>query len=257
MGAGKVHYLPHRDVIRMDKETNKVRAVYDASAKRNGPSLNDCRYAGRPLIPLILEVLIKFRAHTVALTADIEKAFLNVAIAPEHRDYLRFLWIDDILKDDPQLLVMRFARVVFGVSLGPFLLNLSSIRFLLDSYRSEDPDFVDDVVRSLYVHDLANSKPDQAFVYELYTKLKSRFQEGGFNMRKWLTNDPILSATINSQEDHVKVQRVADLQQEDQTFTKSQFQSQCTEDLPRVLGTAWDTTTDQLSKKRSSRRESY
>ena len=175
MGAGKVHYLPHREVIRMDKETTKIRVVYDASAKRNGPNLNDCLYAGPPLTPLILEVLIRFRAHTVALTADIEKAFLNVAIAPEHRDYFRFLWIDDILKDDPQLLVMRFSRVVFGVSSSPFLLN-ATIRFHLDSYRSEDPDFVDDVVRSLYVDDLANSKPDEASAYEFYTKLKSRFQ---------------------------------------------------------------------------------
>ena len=65
-------------------------------------------------------------------------------------------------------------------------------------------------------------------------------------MRKWLTNDPILSAKKNSQEDHLRVPRLAELQQEDQTFTKSQFHSQCTEDLPRVLGTAWDTTTDQL-----------
>ena len=40
-------------------------------------------------------------------------------------------------------------------------------------------------------------------------------------MRRWLTNDPILSVTINSQEDHLKVPRLAELQQEDQTFTKS------------------------------------
>ena len=84
MAAGKVHYLLYRDVIGMDKENTKIRVVYEASAKRNGPSLNDCLYAGPPLTPLI-----------VALTADIEKAFLNVATAPEHRDYLRFLWIDD------------------------------------------------------------------------------------------------------------------------------------------------------------------
>ena len=68
----------------------------------------------------------------------------------------------------------------------------------------------------------ANSKPDQASAYEFCTKLKSRFQEGGFNIRKWLTNDPILSATINSQEDHdqVKVQPLAELQEEDQNVSQ-------------------------------------
>ena len=50
-GVGKVHYLPHHEVIRVDKDTTKLRIVYDASARsgRNTPSLNDCLYAGPPL----------------------------------------------------------------------------------------------------------------------------------------------------------------------------------------------------------------
>ena len=85
---GKVHYLPHREVIRLDKDTTKLRVVYDASAKQGGPSLNDCLYSGPPLTSMIFDVMVRFRAHQIALTADIEKAFLNVAIAPEHSDFL-------------------------------------------------------------------------------------------------------------------------------------------------------------------------
>ncbi|XP_068739617.1 uncharacterized protein [Montipora capricornis] len=32
-GVGKVHYIPHHEVILLDKETTKLRVVYDASAK--------------------------------------------------------------------------------------------------------------------------------------------------------------------------------------------------------------------------------
>ena len=43
---GKVHYLPHHAVIRRDKEPTKVRVVYDASSRLEGPSLNNCLHTG-------------------------------------------------------------------------------------------------------------------------------------------------------------------------------------------------------------------
>ena len=42
----RVYYLPHHAVIRHDKQSTKLRVVFDASAKTNGPSLNDCLHSG-------------------------------------------------------------------------------------------------------------------------------------------------------------------------------------------------------------------
>ena len=40
------HYISHHPVIREDKNTSKVRIIIDASAKSDGPSLNECLYKG-------------------------------------------------------------------------------------------------------------------------------------------------------------------------------------------------------------------
>ena len=104
----RLHYLPHHVVVRQDKEATKVRVVYDASAQSNGPSLNDCLHPGPKFDQKILDLLLRFQVHRVALTADIEKAFLMVSIAKNNCNSLRFLWIVDVLKENPEVVTFRF-----------------------------------------------------------------------------------------------------------------------------------------------------
>lgn len=76
----KVHYLPHHAVIRKDKASTKIRIVFDASAKSTeGVSLNDCLYSGPKFEQNVLDILLRFRIHHIAMAADIEKAFLMVS----------------------------------------------------------------------------------------------------------------------------------------------------------------------------------
>jgi hypothetical protein len=180
---GQVHYLPHKEVVRNDKDTTKLRVVYDASARNYGPSLNDCLYAGPSLTPLIFNILIRFRIYPVAVSADIEKAFLNIAISPEHRDYLRFLWVDDPMNEDPKIRLLRFTRVVFGLTSSPFILN-ATIKHHVSQYTTSDPEFAKEVMRSLYVDDFASGSWNVQTALQLSTKVKTRLSDGGFNMRK-------------------------------------------------------------------------
>ena len=82
------HFLLHHGAIGEDRDTTKLRIVFDGSAKSDPKlfSLNDCLEKGPNLTPLIIDVLLKFRQHKVGITADIEKAFHQILIKPEDQN---------------------------------------------------------------------------------------------------------------------------------------------------------------------------
>jgi len=182
-----VHYLPHHGVIRTDKATTKLRIVYDASSKTSGPSLNDCLYKGPKFNQLILDLLIRFRSYKIALLADVEKAFLMIAVDEKDRDVLRFIWVDDFTKKEPELRVYRFTRVVFGVSSSLFLLN-ATVRYHLGRFLDTHEDTVKRLLESTYVDDVVSGADSEDEAFQLYAESKSIFRQGGFNLRKFLTN---------------------------------------------------------------------
>ena len=241
----RVHYLPHHAVIRQDKETTKMRVVYDASARSDGPSLNDCLHVGPKFNQRILDILLRFRVHRYALIADIEKAFLMISVTEKDRDVLRFLWIKDVKKDPPELQVLRFTRVVFGVSSSPFLLN-ATIRHHLEGFQTSHPDLVHQLLQSIYVDDVVCGAGLQEAAYQLYVGAKGILREGGFNLRKFVTNSPDLQERINrSEESHTNPK---DLGIGEETYAKATLgKSQRTLLGERkVLGVRWDVDSDQL-----------
>ena len=91
--------------------------------RRRARVVNPCLDTGPKFNQKIFDILVRFRIHRIAVIADIEKAFLMIMIDKKNRDTLRFLWVDDLMTDTPAIVVLRFTRVVFGVTSSPFLLN--------------------------------------------------------------------------------------------------------------------------------------
>ena len=79
-------------MIKNERDTTKTRIVFDAASKTgNNPSLNDCLHSGPCLLPLIFDILLRFRIRDLVLVADIKQAFLKIEIDEGDRDFLRFL----------------------------------------------------------------------------------------------------------------------------------------------------------------------
>ena len=207
--------------------------------------------------------MLRFRGHRIARVGDIEKAFLMVHIAEEDKDVLRFLWIDDIDKAKPEVVVLRFTRIVFGVSSSPLLLN-ATLKHRIGQYEQCDPNFTRKFLESIYVDDLTSGDSDMDRTFELYVKSKLRLKEAGFNLRKFVTNSEELRERIDknersasrSEEVQPNGHQVSEIppadghkvEEEDMTYSRSILGNPVVEHPceQRILGTLWNFHKDNL-----------
>ena len=135
-------------------------------------------------------ILLQFREWKIALVGDMEKVFLNIGVHEQDRDASRFLWVDSLVQEDPQLRLYRFCRDVFGVNSSPFLL-IATLQYDISRYGS-DPEFVEHLLNSFYVDDLVSGEGNLEKCLSLYQKSKKWLSEDGFNLQKWISNSPKL-----------------------------------------------------------------
>ena len=116
---------------------------------------------------------------------------MNIEVEERDTDCLRFLWVEDINSKEIQPVEYEICRVPFGVNSSPFLLN-ATVQFHLEKFQNVDPEFVGIMKRSLFVDDLVAGSQTPEGTLKLYDLAKSRMAEGGFRLRKWLTNDHLV-----------------------------------------------------------------
>ena len=110
----KIHYIPHH-AVRKDSATTPIRIVYDCSCRQspNHASLNDCLMTIPPVLNDLTKILMRFRLNKIAVSTDIEKAFLHVGLDNSDRDVTRFLWLSDPNDPTSQLTTYRFKSIIW------------------------------------------------------------------------------------------------------------------------------------------------
>ena len=118
----------------------------------------------------------------IALTADIEKVFLQIGINPNDRDYLRLLWFEDVFAEVPKIVRNRFTRVLFGMTSSIYLFN-GTVQKHAKTYNFH-VEFIDKVVNCFYVDGFSRGENSFKKNSELNKKSELRFIEGLFFLRK-------------------------------------------------------------------------
>ena len=191
----RVHYLAHHAVVTPQRATTKVRLVYDGSARQGrNPSLNDCLLRGPVILPDLVGQLLRFLLARIALISDLEKAFLRVGLNRQDRDLTRFLWLKDASKPElaNNILVLRFARVPFGLVCSPFLLG-ATVRHHL---ALEGTPLAKQIAENIYVDNVILGVSTVEEAEKAYAESKAIFSRCGMNLREFASNSAEFMAKV-------------------------------------------------------------
>ncbi|KAL0839000.1 hypothetical protein ABMA28_016997 [Loxostege sticticalis] len=198
----KAVYLPHHAIVKLDRQTTKVRVVFDASAKGfNGVSLNDQLLVGPPLQEELRDIIMRWRKHKVAFTGDIVKMYRQVRLHSEDADYHRILW-----RSSPQEPVeeYRLLTVTFGTASAPYLAIKTLKQIAQDEECNYGSSIADIVRQDFYVDDVLTGKDTDSDAIDAQKKLTEMLKSAGFELQKFASNSHTFEEALEPEQRALK-----------------------------------------------------
>ncbi|CAK1587686.1 unnamed protein product [Parnassius mnemosyne] len=223
---GRTWYLPHFDVHNPMKP-EKFRIVHDDAAKTKGVALNDFLLTGPDLLQSLPGVMMRFRRHNVAVSADIAEMFMQVKVRPEDRDALRYLWRGNRRDEAPQ--EYRMTSIIFGAASSPctaiFAKNWNAKKYV-EIY----PEAVEAIIQNHYMDDYLDSFQSVEDAMRISKEVRDIHKNAHFTLRKWVSNAPEI---------------VRELELDHEATDSVDLSNKGTEE--QILGLICKPSTDQLS----------
>ena len=118
-----------------------------------------------------------------------------------------------------------------------------------NKYENVDPEFGRKVKKHFYVDDINNTARSTKEGFEIYIKIKSKFSEVSFNIRKWRTKNPEWRKLIHDYENRevINIERHVNNEVPKYVNVVNSFNNK------KVLGPYWDHQRDVISLKISDK----
>ena len=171
--------MPVHVVYKQSSTTTKIRAVFNASAMSGtGVSLNDTLQVGPTVHSSLLDVLIRFRNHRIAITADVSKMYRAVGLTEEDKDFHRFLW-----RSDPKETVVdyRMTQATIGVAAANMAAQQNAVE-----HEVRFPLAAKAVKESFYVDDGLTGADSVELAIRTREELQELFEKGCFTLRRMM-----------------------------------------------------------------------
>ena len=191
-------YIPHHGVYH-SKKPNKIRIVFDCSARYKGVALNDYLLQGPDLLNSMVGVLIRFREDPIAIMGDIEKMFHKFKVNEEHRDYLRFLWWESgNLESQPRSYRMKVH--LFCATSSPGCANYGLKKLAIDNQNEFGKEATHFLLNDFYVDDGLTSCKNVAEAIQLIETTRQICAKANIRLHKLVSNHPEVLQSIPESE---------------------------------------------------------
>ena len=202
-----------------------MRRVLNGAAKFHGSSLNKSLLTGPDLLQNLIHVLLRFRQHQFAVSADIEGMFLQVGVPDCDQPSLRFLW-----REDPTTnVVYQYTRDMFGAKDSLTCANYALQRTARDNV-NQYPEATKAVLEKFYMDDYLDSVESPERALKRSKELVHLLHLGGFKLTNFVSNVPNLADRIDGSPQSTEPKVIASSK----------------EDSSHVLGLKWDHNNDTL-----------
>ena len=176
------------------KQSGTVRRVLNGASNFQGVSLNKVLLTGPDHLQNLIQTLIRFSQHQLAVSADIEGMFLQVGVLPFDQPARPFLWQEDPSKS---VEVYQYTRHILGQKDSKTCANyaLQTAR----DHEKEYPNAAKAIHDKLYMDDYVDSmeSPDEAL--KRSRNLVKLLSKGGFKLTKFISNVPSLLEVLEDQ----------------------------------------------------------
>ena len=124
--------------------------------------------------------IVKFRLSPTGTITEVGKPYLQIAVDHCHHDLIKYLWLNNIFKDIPDVVRLWFCWVFWSKLLVIFI----NVNYHDSQHKDTDKDFADKFTKRFYI-DAFNSTDENVTEREqLYKKIKERFSGASC---KWKT----------------------------------------------------------------------
>ncbi|XP_055686819.1 uncharacterized protein LOC129792077 [Lutzomyia longipalpis] len=180
-------YLPHHAVIKTSSKSTPVRVVFDGSAKSStGISFNDVLLVGPKVQDDLLPILLRFRQYLIAIKADIRKMFRQIGVHEKDQVMIKIFWRES---PDQPLITYLLTTVTYGTACASYL-STRCMQQLVQEEGDNYPLAKQPATSDFYVDDFMSGQDSVADATELCAQIHSLMKQGGFELTKWVSNNP-------------------------------------------------------------------